>query len=737
MRLRALVPVLLSLAVLIPLSRPAIAADRPARTLTFAEGTPIDRIDIGALDDVKDKGKKFVGNGQLVLLDETTSLVSVKETVDKKGRSTFLIKTAKRAKPKLVMKFKTSGDPASVFKAKTTYISVTKSKLTLKDTAHFGFAPAGFALGLNAVPEDATDDVPLRLGFGSGALPASKSWASTLPPIGDQGQQGSCVGWSSAYYVKTSWENRSDAGWNSTAAAGQFSPAFVYNQINGGQDGGSQPSDAMQLMVDKGAASLAAMPYSQNDFRTQPSAQVLAAAASFKNIDARFFGNTLDVGAIKQYLADTGPLVFGIKVDDGLQQGVGDYTQFVGPNLGGHAIACVGYDDNRSGGAFLFANSWGAGYRDQGFVWATYQATADMFLGAWAMVDGPNSGGGGGGEPGAPSGFTASNGQSNGYVALGWQIVPNAAGFRLERQAQSGAWQTIANPQADMFHHQDFDVAPDGTYSYRLAGVDGAGAVGPYAYATGSTSSGAVAGGSITLTASNPNGGGTAYPDRIALSWNTIGGNPYYAVLRSDSEEGFRNGQYIVLGYGQGMTAYSDYVAPRSRFAYLIAALDASTYDLLATSDTSLGATSGSTGAALDIGIIELDESVVVERGFSAPLDVYLFNYGAPSSHQIAYVGMYYYFADGTTGILSYADAFEGSVPIWYELHDESPMQTYDYGLLETDPYAPVYIPAEGSANVGFWWYVEVYPSNSNADFLEDVDFDDNVIYGNELLFVL
>lgn len=737
MRLRGLLPLVLALATLTPLARPAAAEDRPARTLTFAEGTPIDRVELGVLDDVKDKGKKFVGSGELVLLDDTTAPVSVRETVDKKGRSTFLIKTGKKVLPKLVMKFKTFGDPPSVSKAKTQFVSVTKAKLKLKDTTHFGFAPDGFALGLNAVPEDATDDIPLRLGFGAAALPSSKSWASTLPPINDQGQQGSCVGWSSAYYVKTSWEKRSDPAWNNAAATGQFSPAFVYNQINGGQDAGSQPSDALKLMVDKGAASLASMPYSVNDFRTQPSAQVLASAANFKNLDSRFFGNTLDVAAIKQYLADTGPLIFGIKVDDALQQGTGDYTRFVGPNLGGHAIACVGYDDNRSGGAFLLANSWGPTYRDQGFVWVTYQAAADLFLGAWAMVDGPNTGGGGGGTPGAPTGFTASNGQSNGYVALTWQILQNGAGFRLERQAQSGAWQTIASPRADVFYHQDFDVEPGATYSYRLAGVDGSGAVGPYAFATGSTSSGAVTSGSISLTASNPNGGGTAYPDRIALSWNTIGGDPYYAVLRSDSEEGFRNGQYIVLGYGQGMTAYNDFVAPRSRFAYLIAALDATTYDLVATSDTALGATSGSSGAALDIGIVELDESVVVERGYTAPLDVYLFNYGAPSSHQIAFVGMYYYFADGTTGILSYADEFDGTVPIWYQLHDESPMQTYDYGLLETDPYTPVYIPAEGSANVGFWWYVEVYPSNSSADFLDDADLNDNSIYGNELLFVL
>lgn len=727
---------LLALVALAAMVRPADAADRPARTLVFQPGTPVDRVEIGVLDDVRDKGKRFTGTGTLVLIDASTASVTVVETVDRRRRSHFTIKTARRTLPKLVTTFTMAGDPPAITKARTDFTSATRAKTKLRDKAQFDVVPAGFALGLDAVPEDATDDVPLRLRFGAAALPTSKSWASTLPPIGDQGAQSSCVGWASAYYVKTSWEERSDAAWNNTVQTGQFSPAFVYNQINGGQDRGSQPTDAMQLMMQKGCASWASMPYSVSNFTAQPSQQVLTSAANFKNVDKRVFGDRLNVTSIKEYLAETGPLVFGIKVDSALQRGTGVYTQYVGPNDGGHAIACVGYDDNRNGGAFLLANSWGPTWRDQGYVWVTYQAAADLFLGAWAMVDGPNTGGGGGTQPGAPTGFTASAGESNGYVALRWDLLGGASGFRLERQSTAGAWQVIASPKADVFHHQDFDVAAGTSYNYRLAGVDGAGAVGPYAAATGSTSSGGGGGAAITLTASNPSGSGTAYPDRIALAWNTISGNPWYVVLRSDSEEGFRSGQYIVLDYGQNVSAYDDYVAPGSRYAYAIGAYDPTTFALTAVSNTALGATSGGSGGALDLGIVSFDAPGVVTRGNTAAVDIDLLNYGATCAHEAVFVGVYYYFADGTTGILQYADAFTGSVPIWYYRHDVS-IQPYAYATMATNAIVPVYLYPSGTADVGFWWYVEVYPADASGNVLEDADEYDNSMYGSSALFVL
>ena len=38
----------------------------------------------------------------------------------------------------------------------------------------------------------------------------------------------------------------------------------------------------------------------------------------------------------------------------------------------GHAMAVVGFDDNKYGGAFRILNSWGTAWADQGYVWMRY-----------------------------------------------------------------------------------------------------------------------------------------------------------------------------------------------------------------------------------------------------------------------------------------------------------------------------------------------------------------------------
>ncbi|MHB8894743.1 MAG: hypothetical protein ACYC99_06130, partial [Candidatus Geothermincolia bacterium] len=70
-------------------------------------------------------------------------------------------------------------------------------------------------------------------------LSASADMSGQIPPIGDQGQQGSCVAWATSYYYKSWSEKLEHASWNLADPRYEFSPSFVYNQINGGGDNGS------------------------------------------------------------------------------------------------------------------------------------------------------------------------------------------------------------------------------------------------------------------------------------------------------------------------------------------------------------------------------------------------------------------------------------------------------------------------------------------------------------------
>src|SRR5262249_22391836 len=66
-------------------------------------------------------------------------------------------------------------------------------------------------------------------------LASSVDLSKDFPLPGNQGQQYSCVGWALGYAIKT-YQERVELGWSLEAPEHQFSPAYIYNQLNNGQD---------------------------------------------------------------------------------------------------------------------------------------------------------------------------------------------------------------------------------------------------------------------------------------------------------------------------------------------------------------------------------------------------------------------------------------------------------------------------------------------------------------------
>lgn len=212
-------------------------------------------------------------------------------------------------------------------------------------------------------------------------LPESANLQRFAPAVGNQGQQGSCVAWSSAYAARTILE---------AARTGQpgdqlkFSPAFLYNQI--GLDGcqGSYIIRAMEFMTQRGSVPYEAFPYTDQDCTRQPDRQQMAEAEQFKmhgfnRLSAGDRTNALDMRAIKENLAQGAPVVIGMMVGESFMQGMmgqdvwnpapGDESQM---GFGGHAMCVVGYDDKKYGGSFLIMNSWGPEWGNNGFAWVRY-----------------------------------------------------------------------------------------------------------------------------------------------------------------------------------------------------------------------------------------------------------------------------------------------------------------------------------------------------------------------------
>lgn len=220
-------------------------------------------------------------------------------------------------------------------------------------------------------------------------LPPSVDLSANFPIPGNQGTQQSCVGWATAYALK-SYQEKLEIGWALNTSNHLFSPAFVYNQINGGQDRGSTIVGALDLIINQGVATLATMPYHEGDYLTQPSNEARREAEKFRGAERRRVNRVIDA---KGYLAEGIPSVMGMQTCDAFHHLRGSntvYNAFGGHDCGGHAVTVVGYDDNRFGGAFKVINSWGTGWGDGGYFWLPYDFVPYAVKEAFILLDAEN-----------------------------------------------------------------------------------------------------------------------------------------------------------------------------------------------------------------------------------------------------------------------------------------------------------------------------------------------------------
>jgi hypothetical protein len=199
-----------------------------------------------------------------------------------------------------------------------------------------------------------------------------------------------------SYYHRSQLEYR-ERHWDLTDPNHQFSPAFTYNQVNGGADYGSNGADHMDLICDQGCASMADCPYDPSDCTSWPSESAYSHALPFRCRSWAWFRtrDTNGLNAAKQMLNNGSTLVLGIWCWDNILNidsfgNIYCVADRYGSNRGGHGVCIVGYDDtlttNDGPGAFRLTNSWGKGWGDIGFWWMSYAAVMDSFLSQRAVL---------------------------------------------------------------------------------------------------------------------------------------------------------------------------------------------------------------------------------------------------------------------------------------------------------------------------------------------------------------
>jgi Papain family cysteine protease len=222
-----------------------------------------------------------------------------------------------------------------------------------------------------------------------------------LPSILNQDTSSTCVGMAAAYYLRTILDAQ-NLGLTKKSEIDKiaYSPSYLYNAIKDSSNKycneGTNIIKALDFLKNKGIAKYHEQGYpycgeNKSEIKLQPSSKIMDYIRVFGLID-----RTDNVTSLaKKALNEESPLLALVMLDNAISGLDFKYTiwtrikAFFGfevkekedfrlwrPNnklfTVAHAVCIVGYDDEKYGGAFQVANSWGSWWGDDGLFWIKY-----------------------------------------------------------------------------------------------------------------------------------------------------------------------------------------------------------------------------------------------------------------------------------------------------------------------------------------------------------------------------
>jgi hypothetical protein len=237
------------------------------------------------------------------------------------------------------------------------------------------------------------------------SAPPSYTIENKYPPIGDQGQYGTCAAWAVGYGVKTALDGM-DNNWSSAdlaKSANQTSPRDLWMAIpyaSKGEDcGGTSFEAAFDALISMGASSLSESPYSGMNCAGTSRGNTSNKLANYRKIayNESLAGGSgksgMDVENFKNYISQGKPIAIGAKLGDRFMRWNNNSTissdTYDNPGMqhAMHAMTLSGYDDNKQ--AFRVRNSWGSGWGDNGSIWVDYDFFLNKFCFAAFVAQNP------------------------------------------------------------------------------------------------------------------------------------------------------------------------------------------------------------------------------------------------------------------------------------------------------------------------------------------------------------
>jgi len=221
-------------------------------------------------------------------------------------------------------------------------------------------------------------------------VPPRKDLRALWWKINDQGSTGSCVGWASVdallrwHFVKTNRIGQNEL----------LSPRFQWMAAKETDEFNSRPTTfveaegtslkaALDVARKFGAVKDTVLPFASAIGYRGSAATFYAIAAQLKI--SMYFNLGREIGNWRVWLATKGPILTRLSVDSTWDKATSTkgMLDVYKPKTahGGHAVTLVGYTPD----AFIVRNSWGTGWGDRGFAYASLAYAQEAFTEAYGV----------------------------------------------------------------------------------------------------------------------------------------------------------------------------------------------------------------------------------------------------------------------------------------------------------------------------------------------------------------
>lgn len=282
-------------------------------------------------------------------------------------------------------------------------------------------------VGVEAVGVDGSGDGSGVYGAGPASVDLRDDTDSDgnvmLPPVGDQGQVGSCLPWTVAYTLMGYYAEKDDDH------GAPYSPLYLYmRNTSSAPSAGTNPEQVLTFAAAQGVDTEDDYFQGYYGWQVAPTAAEKANAANYKvtSWDTLWVGPNLAGSSglaarqalVEAALAAGDPVIIGFDVYSSFDT-IHDttlYTANSGYYRGGHMVTLVGYDGQ---GPWL-RNQWGTAWGASGDAHVSWDWVTQNVFGAYTItgVTAPSSGSAAGNPKAVITGMTGTSGPATGGTAV-------------------------------------------------------------------------------------------------------------------------------------------------------------------------------------------------------------------------------------------------------------------------------------------------------------------------------